>query len=757
MKLRFFITPLSLLLSATLAHSQAQPSASVTPRGANNYDIDWAGVAGRSYFMQFSTDLVNWNYAPSMDYGAGAHRRETNSNSDKLLFIRLPYVDDPSINSLAAAEAADFDHDGISNLAELTSAHPTDPFNSAEPSDSDNDGMPNAWEVRYGLNPTNPADAAADANGDGITNLQSFLNGISPIGGGGNPVAPIEPELVMRGQSSTVYFHPVLPWLSLSYSSESLVRFHYPTIASYFIDPPYLRIEGALGTGCQYWSNEDSAGIRYDYFDGEPLSLWSLFQMPNASPDEDFSLWKKVSSLYLSHSDTPDSSQNFMSEYTFRSHRQIGLRLREPAQQAVTQTRTFLRVIETRPSGSNNKTTTLLDPPTQTMSFTIPAGRTASNVIDIHGPIPETAPEEGLSKSAYLLPVEVEWNIPMKNWENVGGHEESQNGEPSIIISIPEPWNDPNRIDELGLKLRCFSDRHLPDGTPENVNLMDYADTVFKTIGGELLVSFEHETLNRFGIIPDDETDSFAEYSYCDTATPESAGSNLADSHAFAAGISNGASNENGKAEGEGSLDDLIGKANREFMRHAGVDFIHFSFGGVETEKRQVRNQVEWFYYSGHGSHNSGELLLLDGNFSASDTVWNKELEAVILAGCSVLDIKDYRARSFGMLTYAKWLAAGGASSPGAQWETTGPKYLLGYAWAAPLDTQGADSIAADFTAGLNAGKHVITAWRDANDRGIARNACLIDASSSPPIYYYWDEQGENPVWTSVTKGAGGW
>ena len=58
---------------------------------------------------------------------------------------------------------------------------------------------------------------------------------------------------------------------------------------------------------------------------------------------------------------------------------------------------------------------------------------------------------------------------------------------------------------------------------------MDYADTVFKTIGGELLLSFEHETLNRFGIIPDDETDSFAEYSYCDTATPESVGSNLAD------------------------------------------------------------------------------------------------------------------------------------------------------------------------------------------------------------------------------------
>lgn len=360
-------------------------------------------------------------------------------------------------------------------------------------------------------------------------------------------------------------------------------------------------------------------------------------------------------------------------------------------------------------------------------------------------------------KIGLLVPVEIRWNIPLEKWENVGGHEESSNGEPSIIITTPEPWNDPDKIDELGLKLRCFSDRHLPNGTPENVNLMSYTETVYKTIGGELLVSFNYALMNQFGIIPDDETDTFPEYSYCDTATPESVGSNLADSHAFAAGISMGAPTENGKAEGNGSIYNLVGKANKDFMRHAGVDFLKFSFGRAETEKRQVRNQVEWLYYSGHGHHDTGELALLDGNFAASDAFWHKELEAVILAGCSVLDIKDYRAQSFGILTYAKWLAKGGDSSPGAKWEATGPNYLLGYAWAAPLDTQGADAVAAAFTAGLNSGKHVITAWRDANDSGLARNACLIDAGSSPPVYYYWDEQSGTPVWTSVTKGGGGW
>ncbi len=46
--------------------------------------------------------------------------------------------------------------------------------------DSDHDGMPDAFETRYGLNPNNAADAAADYNGDGYSNLEEFLSGRSP-------------------------------------------------------------------------------------------------------------------------------------------------------------------------------------------------------------------------------------------------------------------------------------------------------------------------------------------------------------------------------------------------------------------------------------------------------------------------------------------------------------------------------------------------------------------------------------------------
>jgi hypothetical protein len=46
--------------------------------------------------------------------------------------------------------------------------------------DSDNDGMPDAWEKKYGLNVNDPSDAIKDLNGDGYTNIEKFINGIDP-------------------------------------------------------------------------------------------------------------------------------------------------------------------------------------------------------------------------------------------------------------------------------------------------------------------------------------------------------------------------------------------------------------------------------------------------------------------------------------------------------------------------------------------------------------------------------------------------
>jgi len=46
--------------------------------------------------------------------------------------------------------------------------------------DSDADGMDDAWELAHKLNPANAADAMADADNDGVTNLVEFRSGTDP-------------------------------------------------------------------------------------------------------------------------------------------------------------------------------------------------------------------------------------------------------------------------------------------------------------------------------------------------------------------------------------------------------------------------------------------------------------------------------------------------------------------------------------------------------------------------------------------------
>lgn len=45
--------------------------------------------------------------------------------------------------------------------------------------DTDGDGMPDAWEKANGLDPNDPSDANKDCTGDGYTNIEKYINGIS--------------------------------------------------------------------------------------------------------------------------------------------------------------------------------------------------------------------------------------------------------------------------------------------------------------------------------------------------------------------------------------------------------------------------------------------------------------------------------------------------------------------------------------------------------------------------------------------------
>ena len=69
---------------------------------------------------------------------------------------------------------ADWDGDGLTNAEEQNAG--TDMNNP----DTDNDGLPDGWEVAYGLNPNWAGDANADPDGDGLTNAQEYAAGTNP-------------------------------------------------------------------------------------------------------------------------------------------------------------------------------------------------------------------------------------------------------------------------------------------------------------------------------------------------------------------------------------------------------------------------------------------------------------------------------------------------------------------------------------------------------------------------------------------------
>ncbi len=66
--------------------------------------------------------------------------------------------------------------------------------------DRDGDGMPDAWELAHGLDPTDPTDAARDTDGDGQTNKAEYLAGTDPrdVKDVGAPVVDPQPARVSR-------------------------------------------------------------------------------------------------------------------------------------------------------------------------------------------------------------------------------------------------------------------------------------------------------------------------------------------------------------------------------------------------------------------------------------------------------------------------------------------------------------------------------------------------------------------------------
>lgn len=85
-----------------------------------------------------------------------------------------------------ADASSDLDNDLLNATDEFWSATtPTD-------SDTDGDGIPDGYEFAYGLNPRDPSDASVDLDGDGYSVLEEYLAGTDPADPEDTPVREAE-------------------------------------------------------------------------------------------------------------------------------------------------------------------------------------------------------------------------------------------------------------------------------------------------------------------------------------------------------------------------------------------------------------------------------------------------------------------------------------------------------------------------------------------------------------------------------------
>ena len=129
------------------------------------------------------------------------------------------------------------------------------------PTDTDRDGLPDPWETEHDLDPADALDAGGDADGDGYTNIEEYLNGSDPIAR----------ETAIEERPETA--RPTDFALSQNYpnpfNSETVIRFSLPeeaavTLAVYNLAGQHLTTlvseKRKAGVYAVRWDGRDAAG-----------------------------------------------------------------------------------------------------------------------------------------------------------------------------------------------------------------------------------------------------------------------------------------------------------------------------------------------------------------------------------------------------------------------------------------------------------------------------------------------------------------
>ena len=137
---------------------------------------NWKGVKGNEALARVNTPFEGWPVAPhhtaletyeAVLAGAGATLPRRDAVDRRIVdCVRTGKTTTPT---------------GIISSVDEAGGYPELTYKQSEvQKDSDNDGMPDAWETKYGLNPQDASDAARDLDKDGYTNIEEYLNGTDP-------------------------------------------------------------------------------------------------------------------------------------------------------------------------------------------------------------------------------------------------------------------------------------------------------------------------------------------------------------------------------------------------------------------------------------------------------------------------------------------------------------------------------------------------------------------------------------------------
>lgn len=146
--------------------------------GTNGWDVvlSWTdvgddGIEGKAtaYVLKYNTsEITAPNWESCTKYILNINPETAGSNRTQVVSMPAPGVH-YYFGIMAQDEAGNLGP--LSNIADAASYS----------GDADGDQMSDQWEYTYGLNPTNSADAASDADDDGLTNLEEWTLQTNPI------------------------------------------------------------------------------------------------------------------------------------------------------------------------------------------------------------------------------------------------------------------------------------------------------------------------------------------------------------------------------------------------------------------------------------------------------------------------------------------------------------------------------------------------------------------------------------------------